>query len=277
MKPSRETISAQVATALHEDIGSGDVSAALIPNERSCSADLITRQDGVLAGTDWVDGVFRQLSAECRLEWQVSDGDQVQPGQLLCTITGPARPILTGERTALNFLQLLSGIATRTARYVHAVTGTQARILDTRKTLPGLRSAQKYAVTAGGGHNHRMGLYDMIMLKENHIGAAGWIAHAIKQARARFPDLPIEVEVEDLDQLDEALSASPERIMLDNFSLDDLKVAVQRASGKAILEASGGITLESIGSIAATGVDEISVGELTKNIEPLDLSLRVVG
>jgi nicotinate-nucleotide pyrophosphorylase (carboxylating) len=276
LKPSRAAISAQIAAALEEDIGSGDVSAELIRADRLCTAHLITRQGGVLAGTDWVAAVFEQLSPEVQLEWQVSDGDRLRPDHLLCIISGPARAVLSGERTALNFLQLLSGIATRTGRYVQAVAGTRARILDTRKTLPGLRSAQKYAVTVGGGHNHRMGLYDMVMLKENHIAAAGGIADAIKQARTRFPNIPIEVEVEGLDQLDEALSASPERIMLDNFTLDDLRDAVQRASGKAILEASGGITLETIGSIAATGVDEISVGELTKNIEPLDLSLRVV-
>jgi len=276
LKPTRDAISAQVAAALEEDLGSGDVSAELIRADRTCTARLVTRQTGVLAGTDWVDAVFEQLSGQCRLEWQSSNGDRVQPDQLLCTISGPARAVLSGERTALNFLQLLSGVATRTAHYVSAVAGARARILDTRKTLPGLRTAQKYAVTVGGGYNHRMGLFDMIMLKENHIAAAGGIAGAIKQARARFPDIPIEVEVEHLDQLDQALSAGPERIMLDNFSLDDLKDAVQRASGKAILEASGGITLDSIGSIAATGVDEISVGELTKNIEPLDLTLRVV-
>ncbi len=276
MKPTRDAISAQVAAALEEDLGSGDVSAELIRADRTCTARLVTRQTGVLAGTDWVDAVFEQLSGQCRLELQSSNGDRVQPDQLLCTISGPARAVLSGERTALNFLQLLSGVATRTAHYVSAVAGARARILDTRKTLPGLRTAQKYAVTVGGGYNHRMGLFDMIMLKENHIAAAGGIAGAIKQARARFPDIPIEVEVEHLDQLDQALSAGPERIMLDNFSLDDLKDAVQRASGKAILEASGGITLDSIGSIAATGVDEISVGELTKNIEPLDLTLRVV-
>ena len=274
MKPSAEAIAAQVRTALEEDIGSGDVSAALIDVDRHGSARLITRQTGILAGTEWADAVFGQLSGDCRLDWQVDEGDRVRPDQLLCTITGPARAILSGERTALNFLQLLSGIATCTERFVAAVAGTRARILDTRKTLPGLRSAQKYAVTVGGGHNHRMGLYDMVMLKENHIAAAGGITGAIEQSRARFPDLPIEVEVESLDQLDEALSAGADRIMLDNFALDQLEKAVDQAAGKAVLEASGGITLETIGPIAATGVDEISVGQLTKNVDPLDLSLR---
>lgn len=274
MRPSAEAVAAQVRAALEEDIGSGDVSAELIAADRRCSARLITRQAGILAGTGWANAVFEQLSTDCRLDWQVDEGARVRPDQVLCLITGPARAVLSGERTALNFLQLLSGIATRTDQFVAAVASTQARILDTRKTLPGLRLAQKYAVTVGGGHNHRMGLYDMIMLKENHIAAAGGIASAIKQARARFPDIPIEVEIENLAQLDEVPVENVDRIMLDNFELEELKKAVNQASGKAILEASGGITLDTIGPIAATGIDEISVGQLTKNIDPLDLSLR---
>jgi nicotinate-nucleotide pyrophosphorylase (carboxylating) len=274
LKPAAEAITAQVDAALTEDIGSGDVSAALIDPARCMNATLITRQTGILAGQDWLEATFSRLDRGCQFQWTARDGDQLSAGQTLCRIRGPARALLTGERTALNFVQLLSGVATRTADYVRAVSGTGACILDTRKTLPGLRLAQKYAVTVGGGHNHRMGLYDLIMLKENHIAAAGSISDAIKHARELFPQIPVEVEVENLDQLAQALAGQADRIMLDNFELTDLEKAVRQTAGKAVLEASGGITLETVGPIARTGVNDISVGELTKSIDPLDLSLR---
>ncbi len=274
MKPDPGAIARQVAAALAEDIGSGDASAALIASDASAQATLITRQEGVLAGSDWVSAAFRQVSADCSLYWQTQDGQRLEAGQVLCQISGPAHALLTAERTALNFLQLLSGVATRTAAYAAAVAGTDARILDTRKTVPGLRLAQKYAVVVGGGHNHRLGLYDMVLLKENHILAAGGIGPAVQLARKRFPSVPVEVEVESLPELDQAIAAGAERIMLDNFSLEDLHRAVDIGKGKAILEASGGINLTTVRPIAESGVDDISVGELTKRIDPLDLSLR---
>lgn len=275
MKPAGSDILAQVAAALAEDIGPGDASARLIAPDSRAHATLMTRQAGVLAGKDWAEQAFIQLDGTCQVEWQAEDGDALRPGQSLAVIRGPARALLSAERTALNFVQLLSGVATRTRDYVDAVSGTGCRILDTRKTVPGLRLAQKYAVTVGGGHNHRLGLYDMIMLKENHITAAGGIGPAVAEARRLFPDLTVEVETETLEELDQAVSAGADRIMLDNFELDTLKKAVARARGKAVLEASGGITLDCIRAIAETGVDEISVGELTKQITPLDLSLRL--
>jgi nicotinate-nucleotide pyrophosphorylase (carboxylating) len=275
LKPTPDEIAAQVAAALTEDLGTGDVSAALIDARTRARATLITRQPGTLAGRDWAEQAFVQLDDQCRIDWQTEDGEPVAAGQILCTIAGTARAMLTAERTALNFLQLLSGIATRTRAYVDAVADTGARILDTRKTLPGLRRAQKYAVTAGGGHNHRMGLHDMVMLKENHIAAAGSIGAAVARARKDWPTVTIEVEVETLQQLTEALAADVNRIMLDNFKLDAMAQAVEINKGRSILEASGGITLESVRIVAMTGVDDISVGELTKRITPLDLSLRL--
>lgn len=274
MKPASGDIKDQVAAALAEDLGSGDASAALITADSISRATLITRQSGILAGCDWAQSAFTQLDPSCRIEWQARDGDEVEPNQLLALLRGPATALLSAERTALNFLQLLSGVATRTRAYVNAVAGIECRILDTRKTLPGLRLAQKYAVTVGGGHNHRLGLHDMIMLKENHIQVAGGIGPAVAAARRLFPNLPVEVEAETLAELDQAVAAGADRIMLDNFDLESLKKAVSRASGRAVLEASGGVTLASIRAIAETGVDEISVGELTKKITPLDLSLR---
>jgi nicotinate-nucleotide pyrophosphorylase (carboxylating) len=271
-----DSVVGDVRRALEEDLGSGDASADLIDSGRSIQAEIMTRQSGVLAGRDWVDAAFLLLDPDIQLDWHARDGDRVRSDQPLCRLTGRARPILSGERTALNFLQLLSGVATRTAAYVERVAGTGARILDTRKTLPGLRAAQKHAVVVGGGHNHRMGLFDMVMLKENHIAAAGGIQAAVDHARTLHPTLPIEVETETLDELEEALAAGADRIMLDNFSLDDLKRAVGRAGGRAILEASGGIDLDTVRPVADCGVDEISVGDLTKTVLPLDLSLRVV-
>jgi nicotinate-nucleotide pyrophosphorylase (carboxylating) len=264
-----------VRRALAEDVGGGDLTAALVPDEIA-HAELITREDAVLCGTAWFDAVFRQLDARVVVDWLVQDGARICAGAVLCRLHGPARAILTGERTALNFLQSLSGTATLTARYAEAVRGTRARILDTRKTIPGLRQAQKYAVTCGGGHNHRMGLYDAVLIKENHIAAAGGVAAALAAARHQAPaGIMIEVEVENLAQLEEALAAGASRVLLDNFGIKDLRAAVRINAGRATLEASGGITLDNIRVIAETGVDDISVGSLTKHVRAVDLSLRL--
>jgi nicotinate-nucleotide pyrophosphorylase (carboxylating) len=236
---------------------------------------VITREAAVLCGRPWFDEVFRQIDPTVRVEWAAAEGAAVEPGQLLCRLYGPARSLLTGERSALNFLQTLSGTATLAARYADAVRGTRAKVLDTRKTIPGLRRAQKYAVTCGGGHNHRLGLYDAVLIKENHIAAAGSVTAALVQARAAVAtDIPVEIEVESLDQLREALSAGATRILLDNFNLERLTTAVREAAGRATLEASGGITLDNIRAVAETGVDFISVGSLTKHLRAIDLSLR---
>lgn len=268
-------ITETVRRALAEDIGTGDLTAGLIPDDRTARAHVITRQDAVLCGSAWFDEVFRQMDARVRVTWDAHDGDAVRAGQLLCRLEGPARGILSGERAALNFLQLLSGTATRTRQYVEAVRGTRATILDTRKTVPGLRRAQKYAVTCGGGHNHRLGLFDGILIKENHIAAAGSIAAALKAATAAAaPGLLVEIEVENLQQLQEALVAGAGRILLDNFDLEELRAALHEARGRAQLEVSGGVTLANVRAIAETGVDYISVGDLTKNVTAVDLSLR---
>jgi len=271
-------IDAQVAAALREDVGGGDVTAALVPAGERVQAQVITREDAVLCGTAWFDAVFRALDAGIHVEWAAADGDLVAAGTVLCRIDGPARAILTGERTALNFLQTLSGTATATRRYVDAVAGTGCTILDTRKTLPGLRLAQKYAVRCGGARNHRLGLHDMVLVKENHIAAAGSISAAIAAARRLSPGVPVEVEVENLAELDEALAARPDVIMLDEFTPADMRTAVARSrrlGSAAKLEASGSVTLESIRDIAATGVDYISVGAITKHLRALDLSMRI--
>jgi nicotinate-nucleotide pyrophosphorylase (carboxylating) len=271
-------IAATVRQALAEDVGRGDLTAGLIPETRTARAQVIAREPAVLCGAAWFDEVFRQLDARVRVEWNARDADAVRENQVLCTLAGPARAILTGERTALNFLQTLSGTATVTRRYVDAVRGTRAAVLDTRKTLPGLRTAQKYAVRCGGGQNHRMGLYDAILIKENHIAAAGSVAAAVAAARRGAPaGTDVEVEVESLAQLHEALDTGAERLLLDNFSLKRLREAVQAAAGRARLEASGGITLENIRAVAETGVDCISVGALTKHVRAVDLSLRFDG
>ena len=268
-------IAATVRQALAEDVGAGDLTAGLIPENRVVRAQVIAREDAVLCGTAWFDEVFRQLDRRVRVEWNARDADAVRENQVLCTLEGPARAILTGERSALNFLQTLSGTATVTRRYVDAVRGTKAIVLDTRKTLPGLRTAQKYAVRCGGGQNHRMGLYDAILIKENHIAAAGSVAAAVATARHGAPaGSPVEVEVESLAQLNEALAAGADRILLDNFSLKRLREAVQAAVGRARLEASGGVTLDNIRAIAETGVDCISIGALTKHVRAVNLSLR---
>lgn len=271
-------IRATVARVLAEDVGSGDVTAALIPENARGAATIVSREAMTLAGRPWVDEVYRQLDERVALDWRVEDGDRVVAGALLCRLDGPARALLTGERSALNLLQTLSATATAAARYAAAVAGTNCRILDTRKTLPGLRLAQKYAVRCGGGTNHRIGLFDAILIKENHILSAGGIAAAIRAARGLHPELPVEIEVENLAELREALDARADRLLLDNFSLDELAEAVRmnREYGEpaASLEASGGIEFEQIAEVAATGVDFISVGALTKNVRAIDLSMR---
>ncbi len=273
-RPDPETIRQQVGAALAEDIGKGDVSAALIPAEQPASAGLWCRQPAVICGRQWVEATFLQLAADTVLDWTVKDGDVVGPDTRLCTIHGPARAMLSAERTALNFLQTLSATATATRAYVDAVAGTGCRILDTRKTLPGLRLAQKYAVTCGGGVNHRFGLYDMVLIKENHIAACGSIGQAVSRARKQSPGLPVEVEVEDREQLREAIAAGVDRILLDNMDCAQLREAVAITAGRVPLEASGGITLDNVRAVAETGVDFISIGSLTKDIQAVDLSLR---
>ncbi len=263
-----------VASALAEDIGAGDVSANIIPKDLHVNAVLITREDAVLCGTQWVEEVFRVLDAQVSLKWRHQDGDTVHAGHELCVLEGPAHALLTGERVALNFLQTLSGTATRTRRYVDQVRDTGARILDTRKTIPGWRLAQKYAVTCGGGVNHRMGLFDAMLLKENHIAAAGSIRAAAATARAVHPGLLLEVEVEHLSQLDEVLASGVDRILLDNFAIEEIRAAVRVIAGRCPIEVSGGVTLENVRAVAKTGVSFISIGDITKNVIALDLSVR---
>lgn len=263
-----------VRRALAEDVGPGDLTAALVP-DTGAHAELVTRENAVLCGTAWFDEVFRQLDARARVAWLARDGERIAAGSVVARLDGPARALLTGERCALNFLQTLSGTATLAARYAEAVRGTRAKVLDTRKTLPGLRRAQKYAVACGGGHNHRLGLYDAVLIKENHIAAAGSVAAALDAARAvAGTNVPVEIEVENLAQLREALAAGARHVLLDNFDLAGLREAVHITAGRARLEASGGVTLDNIRAIAETGVDEISVGGLTKHVRAVDLSLR---
>lgn len=271
--PPLTSISEAVRLALAEDIGAGDVSAALIPGERRVRASIICRSATVLCGSAWAGEVFRQVDERIRIDWQAGDGDALTAGTTICRLEGPARGILTAERTALNFLQTLSGTATRARRYAEAVKDTGARLLDTRKTLPGWRLAQKYAVRSGGCENHRLGLFDAFLIKENHIRAAGGIAAAITLARNNRPDLPVEVEVQTLDELQAALAEKPERILLDNFDLSTLERAVKLTAGRIPLEASGGITLDTIRAVAETGVNFISLGVLTKDVKSADLSL----
>jgi nicotinate-nucleotide pyrophosphorylase (carboxylating) len=273
--PAAAQIAADVERALTEDLGQGDATPALLPADARAQARLTCRDAAVIAGSAWFDACFRRLDPSVQIDWRVSDGDQVAPGTLLCSLSGHARSLVTAERTALNFLQLLSATATTTARHVAAVAGTAVRVLDTRKTVPGLRVAQKYAVRCGGGHNQRMGLYDAILVKENHIIAAGGIAAAVSAARRLHPDLPLEVEVENLDELEQALQAGVDRIMLDNFELEQMREAVARTAGRVPLEISGNVDLQTIGDFARTGVDFISVGALTKHVHAIDLSLRL--
>lgn len=269
-----------VSHALAEDLGylplaQGDITASLIPPTQQATATIITREDCVICGVDWVEEVFQQLSDQVVIQWFVKDGDVVTANTLLCEISGPARILLTGERTALNFLQSLSGTATTTAKYVALLGNSKTRLLDTRKTLPGLRLAQKYAVTCGGGKNHRIGLYDAFLIKENHIAAAGSIANAVNSARQNFPGKAVEVEVEDLTELEQALKAGADIIMLDNFHIADIHQAVALNKGQAKLEVSGNITSEALKALGATGVDYISSGALTKNVQAIDLSMRL--
>jgi nicotinate-nucleotide pyrophosphorylase (carboxylating) len=273
--PTATQIAADVERVFAEDLGPGDATAELLPAEAHADAQLTCREAAVIAGTAWFDACFRRLDPSVRIDWQVSDGQRVTPGSVICNLSGHARSLVSAERSALNFLQLLSGTATITADYVAAVAGTATRILDTRKTVPGLRLAQKYAVRCGGGHNHRIGLYDAILVKENHIIAAGSIAAAAQAARRLHPKLLLEVEVENLNELAQALDAGVDRIMLDNFSLPLMIEAVQQTAGRVPLEVSGNVTLDTIGEFARTGVDFISVGALTKHVRAVDLSLRL--
>jgi nicotinate-nucleotide pyrophosphorylase (carboxylating) len=271
-------VTTQVKAALDEDIGSGDLTALLVPQEQMVSATIIARESAIICGQDWVNACFKLIDNNVQLEWQVNEGERVQPDQLLCKINGLARPLLSAERCALNFLQTLSATATETRKYVDAIASTNAQILDTRKTIPHLRLAQKYAVTVGGGHNQRLALYDGILIKENHIAAAGSISKVMQQAFALNTGKSIQIEVENLTQLKLALEAGATSILLDNFSNDLLREAVNinnQSGKKAVLEASGGITLDNVRAVALTGVDRISIGSLTKNIQAIDLSMRV--
>jgi len=272
--PDAAQVRADVARALAEDIGSGDVTAALLPDHAD-SAYLLCKEEAVIAGRPWFDATHQALDPQVRIDWQVSEGERVMPGQVLALLQGRNRSLVSAERTSLNFLQTLSGTATLTARHVAAVAGTGTRILDTRKTLPGLRLAQKYAVRCGGGDNHRLGLYDTVMLKENHIRAAGSIAAAVASARAQWPRLPLVVEVEDLDQLQQALAAGCDRILLDDFPAGLRREAVRVTAGRIPLEVSGSVGLEGLRAIAEDGVDCISIGALTKHVHAIDLSLKL--
>ncbi|WP_421337467.1 carboxylating nicotinate-nucleotide diphosphorylase [Aeromonas veronii] len=283
----QQDVSRAVRAALLEDLGdalttldqpdaSADITAQLIPADRMASARVITREAGVFCGQPWVDEVFVQLGGDVKVEWKVQDGEVLSPNQELFRLHGPARLLLTGERNALNFVQTLSGVATLTARYVAELEGTDCRLLDTRKTIPGLRTAQKYAVTCGGGKNHRIGLYDAYLIKENHILACGGIAEAINEARHHNPDKPVEVEVESLAELEQALAANADIVMLDNFDVAMMREAVVINQGRAKLEVSGNVTLDTLAEFAATGVDFISVGALTKHVRALDLSMRFI-
>jgi nicotinate-nucleotide pyrophosphorylase (carboxylating) len=278
MHETPKDLESQVAKALREDVGSGDVTAELVPPAQKVRGHVITRENAVLCGRPWVEAAFRQLDPEIRLTWHATDGDRIAANSVIFEIAGPARSVLTGERTALNFMQLLSATATAARRFVDAIAGTGCVILDTRKTLPGLRTAQKYAVRCGGAQNHRLGLCDMVLIKENHIAAAGSLSGVIAAARRASPGLPVEVEVETLAEFEEALAARPDIIMLDEFSQPDMSaaVAINRANGRPVkIEASGSVSLETVRAIAATGVDYISVGSITKHVSAVDLSMRL--
>ena len=270
-----EYIAKVVTQALAEDIASGDITAELIGADVQVSGRIVTREDGILCGTAFALEAFQQIDPSCHVEWAAQDGDAIAADSLVCTLSGPARALLTGERTALNFLQLLSGTASTAGQYAARVAHTGVKLLDTRKTVPGLRLAQKYAVTCGGCYNHRIGLFDAFLIKENHISAAGSIAKAVAAARDVAPDKPVEVEVENEAELEQALTAGADRIMLDNFTLEALRDAVSHTAGGAELEASGNVTDETLVAIAETGVDFISIGALTKHVRALDLSMRI--
>jgi len=273
--PLPKDLDKQVDRAIEEDLGDGDLTAALIPADRQAQGYILTREAAVLCGTPWAEAVFSRIDPQIRVEWLAREGQQLAADTRFARLYGPARSLLTAERTALNFLQTLSATATETARYVALVAGSNTRILDTRKTLPGLRTAQKYAVRCGGGHNHRVGLFDGILIKENHIAACGGIGAAVAEARRHHPGVAVEVEVEDLSELDAALTAGADILMLDNFDLPGLREAVKINAGRAKLEASGGLTEEALRGVADTGVDFISVGALTKHIRAIDLSMRL--
>lgn len=273
--PPHADIERSVRLALAEDVGSGDITAELIPADKVANATIITREHAIVCGCAWVNEVFRQLDSDIKLEWLVNDGDRVEPNQTLVKLHGRARGLLTGERAALNFLQTLSGTATTAHEYAQLVKGTDIKILDTRKTIPGLRSAQKYAVRCGGSHNHRIGLFDAFLIKENHIAACGGIANAITKARELHPGKPVEVEVETFDELNQALAASADIIMLDNFSIDDAKRAVALVNKKAKIEISGNVSAETIHTLIDIEPDFISSGSLTKHVRAVDLSMRI--
>lgn len=275
--PLEQTIHDSIALALREDVGTGDLTAQLIPATQRAHARVVSREPAVICGQPWFEAVFKILDPKCRIRWRVAEGDEVAANVEICELDGNARALLSGERTALNFLQMLSGTATLTRRYADAIAGTGAVVMDTRKTLPGLRLAQKYAVKTGGGENQRIGLYDGILIKENHIAAAGGIARALQSAKALHSNAPIQIEVEDLDELQAALDAGATLILLDNFDLDQLRSAVRLNAGRAVLEASGNVSLETIRAIAETGVQRISVGSLTKSVQAIDLSMRFEG
>jgi nicotinate-nucleotide pyrophosphorylase (carboxylating) len=271
------TIRDDAERALAEDVGAGDATAALLPPGRRAVAHVIVREPVVLCGAPWFEAVFAQLDDSVRIEWRYTEGAAMRAGSEVCRIEGSVRALLTGERCALNFLQLLSGVATTTRGFVAAIAHTKARVLDTRKTVPGLRLAQKYAVRVGGGCNQRLGLYDGILIKENHIAAAGGVAAALRAAGDRGAGLPVQIEVETPEQLDQALAAGAVSVLLDNFDLEAMREAVCRNRGRALLEASGGVTLESVRAVAETGVDRISIGTLTKDVRAADYSMRLEG
>ncbi|KRB91422.1 carboxylating nicotinate-nucleotide diphosphorylase [Noviherbaspirillum sp. Root189] len=273
----RAAFESSIQWALAEDVGSGDLTGKLVPENEWVKARVVVREDAVLCGAPWFEGVMKQLDSRIRIEWHYAEGERMKADSAVCAIDGPARALLTAERTALNFLQLLSGVASATREYADVVQGTRASVLDTRKTLPGLRLAQKYAVRVGGGKNQRLALYDGILIKENHIAAAGGITPAIKAAQDLHAGVSIQVEVESLAELEEALAAGAVSILLDNFSLDMMRDAVAVTAGRAVLEASGGINMTTVRAIAETGVDRISIGSLTKDIKATDYSLRVIG
>ncbi|WP_151634836.1 carboxylating nicotinate-nucleotide diphosphorylase [Noviherbaspirillum aerium] len=268
---------ANIRTALAEDVGTGDLTGLLVPEHETVQARVLVRENAVLCGAPWFEGVMSQVDPRVKIEWHYAEGAQMTADSQVCLIQAPARALLTAERSALNFLQLLSGVATATRQYADVVAGTRASVLDTRKTLPGLRLAQKYAVRVGGGKNQRLALYDGILIKENHIAAAGGITAAMRAAQALNAGVPIQIEVESLAELDEALNAGAKSILLDNFSLDMMREAVKIAAERAVLEASGGINMSTVRAIAETGVDRISIGSLTKDVRATDYSLRVIG
>ncbi len=274
---NKNIIEAAVRASLDEDVGSGDITAELIPKDRRATATIISHEPAVLCGIPWAEMVYRCIDPSVSIAWKARDGDTIEAKQIIATVTGPARALVTGERSAVNWLQTLSGTATQVKRYLNQLTSENVRLLDTRKTIPGLRYAQKYAVRCAGGVNHRMGLYDAFLIKENHIMACGSIKKAIQQARIHHPDKSVEIEVENLDELQQALDARADIILLDNFELSSLSEAVRITAGHAKLEVSGGVSLENIAAIAKTGVDYISVGSLTKHIHAIDMAMRIDG